>query len=126
MSKKNKNTNQQAHNDRDEVRTVKYPIPFPDVANMDDVGYYPDDVLNDKISRLESERSRLLEMKFDPQRWELELAYLHRERQIRHTRGERHDAYVRDLLLRGDVDEFTMKTSFGPIASGNRSYSSLN
>jgi len=119
MSKKNKNANQQTNNDNDTLRSIKYPMPFPEVANMDEVGYYPDDVLSDKISRLESERTRLLEMKFDPYHWELELAYLHRERQIRNVRLERHEAYVRELILKGDSDEFAVRTSFGPLDVNN-------
>jgi hypothetical protein len=111
MSKKNKH-----NNDRDDLKTVRYPIPFPDMNNMDDVGYYPDDLLIDKISRLESERSRLLEMKFDPMKWEVELAYLYREKEIRTFRNEKHDAYMRDLILRGE-DEQTFSRNYGPIVS---------
>jgi len=119
MSKKNKNTNTQQTTDWEESKNVKYPLPFPEVANMDDVGYYPDDVLNDKISRLESERARLVDMKFDPHRWEVELAYLRREQQIRTVRMERHEAYMRELILRGGEEEVAVNTAFGPISVDN-------
>lgn len=121
MSKKNKQA------DRDELKTTKYPMPFPDVNNMDDVGYYPDDLLADKISRLESERARLMDMKYDPHQWEVELAYLHREKQIRDIRLQRHDAYMRDLALRGSDEEFAYRTEFGPIARvSNNDFKLLN
>lgn len=116
MSKKNKsNNNNNAMQDRDDVRTTKYPIQFPEVANMDEIGYYPDDLLSDRISKLEHERARLVEMKYDPYRWELELAYLHREKQLRSVRAERHEAYVRSVVLRGSDDEITANTTFGPL-----------
>jgi len=125
MSKK-KNNNQVQNNDRDELRTSKYPLPFPEVANMDDVGYYPDDVLSDRISRLESERTRLLEMRYDPRHWEVELAYLRREQQIRNVRIERHDAYMRELLLHGKDEEVASRTAFGPITIKNNGSRNLN
>ena len=80
----------------------RFPIPVPDINNMDDVGYFPDEVLHDKISRLESERTRLLELRLEPIPWEVELAYLRREQQIRKTRSERHDQYVKELSAQGD------------------------
>jgi hypothetical protein len=114
MSKnKNKNTN---HNQSsEELRTSKYPLPVPEVANMDEIGYYPDDLLADRIGRLESERTRLLEMRYDPQLWEVELAYLRREQQIRTVRSERHEAYMRDLVLRSGEDEVSFNTEFGAL-----------
>jgi hypothetical protein len=111
MSKKNKNNN----GAEQDLRSTRYPIPTPEVANMDDVGYYPDDLLNDKISRLESERSRLLEMRYDPYLWEVELAYLRREQQLRGARSERHEAYLRDQVLRGSDEDLGHMTAFGPI-----------
>lgn len=120
MSKKNKQTSE-----RDELKTAKYPLPFPDINNVDDVGYYPDDLLADKIARLESERSRLLEMKFDPRPWEVELAYLHREKQIRDVRLQRHEAYVRELVMKGTDDDFAYRTEFGPITLSTSSNSKL-
>lgn len=119
MSKKNKNANTTQSNEWNDDKNTKYPLPVPEVANMDDVGYYPDDVLNDKISRLESERSRLVDLKFDPYRWEVELAYLRREQQIRTVRMERHEAYMRDLILSGGEEEVAFNTSFGPISIDN-------
>jgi hypothetical protein len=115
MSKKNKRS------DNDELKTTKYPLPFPEVNNMDDVGYYPDDLLADKISRLESERARLVDMKYDPHSWEVELAYLHREKQIRDTRSQRHESYMRDLMLKGTDEDYATKTEFGPITRSSGS-----
>jgi hypothetical protein len=119
MSKKNKN--QQNNTDRDELRTSKYPMPFPEVANMDDIGYYPDDLLADRVGRLEGERTRLLEMRYDPHAWEVELAYLRREQQIRVARAERHEVYMREMALRGhfDDDEVTHSPSYGAVSSTN-------
>ena len=117
MSKKNKNAN---HNQNtDELRATKYPIPGPEVANMDDIGYYPDDLLADRIGRLESERTRLLEMRYDPQLWEVELSYMRREQQIRSARAEKHEAYMRDLIHRGGDDEVSFNTEFVALVKTN-------
>lgn len=120
MSKKNKQVNV-----NDELKTTRYPITPPEVNNMDDVGYYPDDLLADKISRLENERTRLLDMKFDPRPWEVELAYLHREKDLRNVRLERHDAYMRDLYLRGE-EEGVHRTAYGPIVNRTVDPKTLN
>lgn len=120
MSKKNKHVNVS-----DEMKTTRYPLALPEVNNMDDVGYYPDDLLTDKISRLENERTRLLDMKFDPRPWEVELAYLHREKELRNVRLEKHEVYMRDLYLRGEEDS-VHKTSFGPIVKRTVDPKTLN
>lgn len=120
MSKKNKSVATS-----DELKTNRYPIAMPEVNNMDEVGYYPDDLLTDKISRLESERSRLLDAKFDPRPWEVELAYLHREKDLRNVRLEKHEAYMRDLYLRGEEDS-AQRTAYGPITSRTVDPKTLN
>lgn len=117
MSKKNKNAN---GNDREEFRTTRYPFQFPEVVSMDEIGYYPDDLLSDRISRLEAERNKLLETRHDPRHWEVELAYLHREKQLRSIRAERHEAHVRSQILKGNDEELTMSSTFGPISVQNK------
>ena len=102
MSKKNK-VSSFAHTAQ---KTPRFPIPVPDINNMDDIGYFPDELLHDKISRLEGERTRLLELRLEPTPWEVELAYLRREQQIRKTRSERHDQYVKELSAQGDDGYF--------------------
>lgn len=111
MSKKNKATVAVTGTTQ---RTPRFPIPVPELNNMDDVGYYPDEVLHDKINRLESERGRLLELKLEPIPWEVELAYLRREQQIRKSRIEKHEQYVRELSAQGDDGFYTVSYDITP------------
>lgn len=89
MSKKNKSVPSEK-----EAFQVKYPVDFPQVSNMDDIGYMLDEAINDKVNRLENERNKLLEMKLDPRQWEVEIAYFRREQQMRKIRYDRHQTYL--------------------------------
>jgi len=82
MSKKNKNFNKDFGNEA------------PEVYNMDDIGYMSDEAIHDRGNRLENERNRLVSMGKDPYFWEVELAYLRREQQLRQTRADRHVEFV--------------------------------
>jgi hypothetical protein len=97
MSKKNK-SNQQ--NIEATFRGSKS-FPAPEIVCMDDIGYFSDELLSERMSRLENEKNRVSDAKLDPVLWEVELAYLQREKQIRQTRAEKHEAYMRDFVARG-------------------------
>lgn len=88
--KKNKNNGAQ---DREDFQ-VKYPMDLPQKTNMDDIGYMLDEAINDKLNRLEHDRSRLIDLKFDPKPWEIEIAYFRREQQLRKIRLEMHQNYT--------------------------------
>jgi len=97
MTKKNKNFTS--------VPSKKFPITVPEVNNMDDIGYFSDEFLYEKINKLETERLQLLELKLEPTPWEVELAYLRREQQIRKTRSEKHEVYSKEFSNKGE-DQF--------------------
>jgi len=67
----------------------------PEIWNMDDLGYMADEMIEDRAQRLESERNRLLSTGKDPHLWEVEIAYIRREQQLRKTREEFHQKYLK-------------------------------
>lgn len=58
----------------------------PQVTNIDDLAVMADEELNARASRFESERNRAR----DPYPWEVEIAYIRREQQIRRVRERAH------------------------------------
>jgi hypothetical protein len=76
----------------------------PDVYNMDDIGYMTDEAIHDRSQRLENERNRLLSMNKDAHLWEVEVAYLRREQQLRQTRSELHAEYMKKFVPQAEVD----------------------
>lgn len=66
----------------------------PEVYNMDDIGYMSDEAIHDRGSSLENEKNRLVAMGKDPYLWEVEMAYLRREQQLRQTRAARHAEFT--------------------------------
>jgi len=71
----------------------------PEIFNTDDIGYMTDEALHDRSNRLEGERNRLVAMGRDPHLWEVEIAYLHREQQLRRTRAARHMEYIQKFQI---------------------------
>ena len=86
MSKNNKNLNKNFSNDG------------PDVHNMDDISYMIDESIHDYAGRLEFEREKLISTNRNPYLWEVELAYLHREMELRRTRFVAHAEFVKRLI----------------------------
>jgi hypothetical protein len=50
----------------------------------------------------------------EPIPWEVELAYLRREQQIRKARIEKHEQYVRELSAQGDDGFYTVSYDITP------------
>ncbi len=73
---------------------AQLPVPLPEVVNMDDTAVISDEDLFARMNQLESDRSKVIDHNFDPYLWEVELAYLRREVQIRRQRREAHEAYL--------------------------------
>jgi hypothetical protein len=90
MSKKNKNVEKESFHQKRNIN-----IEMPEVLNMDDIGYASDEAIIDRVRHLEVERNRVLDMRYDAQPWEVELAYLEREVQLRKTRSQKHDEFLR-------------------------------
>ena len=106
MSKKNKVFNKDFGNEA------------PEVYNMDDIGYMADEAIHDRTNRLENERNRLMSMGKDAYFWEVELAYLQRERQVRQVRSERHAEFLKkfsggvDNSINSNVDNSVLEPVF--------------
>lgn len=64
---------------------------------MDALGAIPDEELINRLRGLEEDRGKVLDAHLDPKLWEEEVAYIRRELQIRRSRREAHDKYVRQL-----------------------------
>ena len=83
------------------------PIPVPNVVNMDEIAIFSDEELFARASSLENDRTKVVESRFDPMLWEIEIAYLRREMGIRRQRREAHEVFIREnahLLIEEDVN----------------------
>jgi hypothetical protein len=82
-------------------------VEIPEVYNMDDIGYMPDEALRERYARLDSERGRLAANGYDPRLWEVELAYVQREQGIRMSRSELHADYIRKFQANHEDLDFS-------------------
>lgn len=76
----------------------------PDVIDMDTLSSMSDDELSNRFQRLEGERESLREQRVYTREWEVEIAYVRREQQLRRTRRELHDAYLASIREEAQVD----------------------
>lgn len=75
----------------------RYPVAVPDIVNSDALGAINDEELINRLRGLEEDRQKVLDAHLDSRAWEEEVAYIRRELQIRRSRREAHDLYVRQL-----------------------------
>lgn len=75
----------------------RYPVAFPDVVTIDALGTLNDEELINRLRSLEEDRNKVLDAHLDARLWEEEVAYIRRELQIRRSRREAHQDYVRQL-----------------------------
>lgn len=90
MSKKNKNFNR---------------FESLEIQNMDELGYMTDDALFDRTQKLTNERNKLASAGRDCLAWEVELAYLQREGQLRSARLEAHAEYCKKFVVNQETEE---------------------
>ncbi len=83
-----------AHPSRLQCRS---PVALPDVVSSDTLGAINDEELINRLRYLEEGRQKVLDAHLDPKLWEEEVAYIQREMQIRCTRRDAHDQYMRLL-----------------------------
>ncbi len=105
VSKKSKKQNN--NNGEFNVMNQQCPVPVPNVVNMDEIAIYSDEELFARMTSLENDRNKVIEARFDPMLWEIEIAYLRREAGIRRQRREAHEIFLRDnahLLPEEDVN----------------------
>lgn len=79
---------------REVANRIQYPVPVPHPINMDEIAVMADDQLYSLQQQLESDRQKVLDYRLDPYFWEVELAYLRRELNIRRVRRDAHEAYL--------------------------------
>lgn len=82
-------------------------IVLPDVANMDDLAVMLDEDLIVRLRELEDDKSRAYDAHVDVRPWEVELAYIRREQQIRRNRRDAYAEYVR-LLNEEEQNEYLL------------------
>lgn len=87
MSKKNKR--------QPSKNNVIENIMEPYVVNMDVLACISDDELRDRNHQLNEEMNSASRAGYDSYLWEVELAYVQREIDIRHTRRALHERYMR-------------------------------
>ena len=106
MSKKS-NKKQNINSGESNMSYQQCPVPVPSVVNMDEIAIFSDEELFARASSLENDRNKVIESRFDPMLWEIEIAYLRREMGIRRQRRDTHEAFLRDnahLLVEEDVN----------------------
>ena len=102
MNKKNSNKKQRQDSNNvqgeNEMTYQNYqcPVPVPTAVNIDDIAVYTDEELFSRLSGMENDRLRVVESRFDPTIWEIEIAYLRREMGIRRQRREAHEIFLRE------------------------------
>ena len=78
---------------------------------MDDIAIISDEELYERLRVLEADRDRALTNHFEPNLWEIELAYLQREAQLRRVRRNAHEHYVKQIER-----EFAAAEAAAPVA----------
>lgn len=101
----------------------KYPVDFPERTSMDVIARYLDDELYSHITKFENDRTKVMEARLDPTPWEIELAYLRREANIRRVRRDLHEIFLRDnaqiLVEEEFVFDDDVDAEFSPAAPQN-------
>ena len=75
----------------------RMPAPIPDVTAIDVLGITPDEELINRLRSLEESRQKVLDAHLDARLWEEEVAYIRRELQIRRSRRDAHEVYMKKL-----------------------------
>lgn len=99
MAKKNIKRQTQKDESVQYVNSVprpEFPVPVPEVINMDDLAVMLDDELYARLTALDADRNKVLDARLDASMWETETAYVRRELQLRRSRRDAHDTYLRE------------------------------
>lgn len=79
----------------------------PQITNIDELAVMTDEELVARASRFESERNR----SYDSYPWEVEIAYIRREQQIRKTRAQAHADWLTSQPA-GSLEEEVLTEDF--------------
>jgi len=91
MAKKHKNVTDFNSNYNSNYNAVPMPVP----VSMDSLAVYTDGDIRARAELMEAEMARAIKHGMDAYPWQVELAYLQREYDIRRARAMAHDRYVR-------------------------------
>lgn len=95
MSKnKKRSSSQNVNNVVYEAYGQAYPVPVPEVLNTDELAVMADDEIFGRLSHLEADRISVIDARFDPTPWEIEIAWMRRELHVRRARRELHEQYL--------------------------------
>lgn len=91
----------------------RYPVPLPDVTNIDTLATMSDDDMMSLSRRLHDDRDKVLDasVRLDTRPWDEELAYLKREQQIRRSRHEAHERWLREQEIEHSRQEINLPTA---------------
>lgn len=89
MAKKNKKVSDYSNNNSYSA------VPMPVPVSMDSLAVYTDGDIRARAELMETEMARAIKHGMDAYPWQVELAYLQREYDIRRARIAAHDRYVR-------------------------------
>lgn len=82
-----------------QLRPVRrFPVPIPEVINMDDIGNMIDEDMLVRLRSLEEDMGRVYEARMDTMLWEIEISYIKREQALRRHRRELHDRYMQEMM----------------------------
>lgn len=109
MAKKNKKNNGNVHTDSSVIFTN------PVVVSIDVLAGASDSELRARNNDLENEKDAVMKEGYDPRLWEVELAYVQREMDIRKTRMHAHEKYLRNNP--DEVDFYAINSN--PMATTN-------
>lgn len=76
-------------------KRTKSTVELPDIAHMDDLALLSDEELVGRAGRLEADRRRAASTMNNLTPWEVEIAYVRREQQLRDTRTQLHAEFLR-------------------------------
>lgn len=81
----------------------------PTIVSVDELAYMTEEALRDRSNRLELERNKVSFSGKNPLLWEVELAYVQREQNLRRSRLEFHAEYMKKNVVNNETEDFDSK-----------------
>lgn len=104
----NKNSKKHVVATEDSSMTTRHgSMELPTMVNMDDLAVMHDDELYARARGLDADRWSAISAGASPYDWEVEMAYVCRELQMRHERHNRHMEYIAEVQKNGGEVDWT-------------------
>lgn len=81
----------------------------PTIVSVDELAYMTEEALRERSNRLELERNKVSFSGKNPLLWEVELAYVQREQNLRRSRLEFHAEYMKKNVVNNETEDFDSK-----------------